>query len=43
MTNMKVTAVGALVSLHWVISAATNDDQRQLFGWQFVFAFTLAA
>jgi hypothetical protein len=35
--------MGALVSLHWVITAATNDDQRQLFGWQLGFASTLAA
>jgi hypothetical protein len=39
---MKVTAVRAFVSLHWAISAPTNNDQRQFFGRQFVFTSTLA-
>jgi hypothetical protein len=42
MAYMKVAAMNAAIRLHWVVSAPTNNDQRQLFGGQLVFALTLA-
>ena len=42
MAYVEESTMPTAIRLHRVVSAPTNNDQRQLFGGQFVFAFTLA-